>query len=57
MERNILSEEIKRIRLFTNYDSRKTLTENEIILNEQIGTFLKDLVKHNASVLQNIIYK
>lgn len=50
MERNILSEEIKRIRLFTNYDSRKTLTENEIILNEQIGTFLKDLVKTDAAV-------
>jgi hypothetical protein len=50
MERNILSEEIKRMRLFTNYDSRKTLTENEIILNEQIGTFLKDLVKTDAAI-------
>jgi hypothetical protein len=50
MERNILSEEIKRMRLFTNYDSRKTLTENEEVLNEQIGTFLKDLVKTDAAI-------
>lgn len=50
MEKNILSEEIKRMRLFTNYDSRKTLTENEEVLNEQIGTFLKDLVKTDAAV-------
>jgi hypothetical protein len=46
---NILNEELKKIKLLYNYDTSKTLNENEIILTEQS---LKSLMTTNKSVGQ-----
>jgi hypothetical protein len=46
---NILNEELKKIKLLYNYDTSKTLNENEIVLTEQ---GLRSLITTNKSVGQ-----
>jgi hypothetical protein len=54
MEKNILSEEIKRMVLLSKYDNRKTLTENADLVNEMIvegiGQALADLFKADSGL-------
>lgn len=45
MENKLLLEEIKRFRLMSGYDSRKTSTENDRYLNESGEVAVRDLVK------------